>query len=71
MKLFYSEPTLCPMCGGKTKVSYSTSSKGMGYRRNRNCLDRKCGYKFRTIEILEEEAEIVKEKYSGNDNVEY
>ena len=28
-------------------------------------------YKFRTIEILEEEAEIVKEKYSGNDNVEY
>lgn len=67
MKLFYSDPTTCPMCDGKTNVKYSTSVKGMGYRRNRTCT--KCGHKFRTVEILEEEVEIVKEKHNGDDNV--
>lgn len=47
------------MCGGGTGVKYSSALKGMGYKRNRTCVE--CGYKYRTIEILEEEAEIVKE----------
>lgn len=67
MKLYYSDPTVCPMCDAKTTVKYSLSVVGVGYRRNRTCM--KCGYKFRTVEILEEETEIVKEKFDGDDNV--
>ena len=67
MKLYYSDPTACPMCDGKTHVVYGSVVDGVGYRRNRTC--KVCGHKFRTVEILEEEAEIVKENFDGDDNV--
>ena len=67
MNLYYSDPIECPMCEGKTYVKASRPTEGMGYRRNRVCSS--CGYKYRTIEILEEEAEIIKENCDGDDNV--
>lgn len=48
-KLKFSNGIVCPMCGGKTKVAYTTDAA----RRNRTCKD--CGHKYRTVEILEEE----------------
>jgi len=59
MNLYYSDPTVCPMCGGKTSVKHSRPTGKRGLKRDRTC--EKCKYKFGTIEILEEEAEIVKE----------
>lgn len=52
-KLKLSNGTECPMCGGKTKVTYTAADTA---RRNRTCKE--CGHKYRTVEILEEETEL-------------
>jgi hypothetical protein len=48
----------CPICGGPAFVQQSIPH-GIGRKRRRSCSDKDCNYKWNTLEIPEDLAEIM------------